>query len=76
MRSCQLPDHDNEFCGTRRQIDPQGRLLRLPSGGVDGLHLDYEEIWYEKGDTVLYEIYARMFKKQKKSPPDLGVGVK
>lgn len=33
---------------------------------VDGLHLDYQEIWYQKeSDAIIYEIYGRLFKKEK-----------
>lgn len=30
---------------------------------IDGRHVDYQEIWYEKNNEVLYEIKGRLFLK-------------
>lgn len=32
---------------------------------AEGLHMDYQEIWYQKDGAVLYEINGRLFKKEK-----------
>ncbi len=32
---------------------------------AEGLHMDYEEIWYQADGVVLYEILGRLFKKEK-----------
>lgn len=32
---------------------------------IEGLHMDYKEIWYEADGDVLYEITGRLFKKEK-----------